>query len=81
MAALLPMMSGGSGAATADPHAGHGAGEGGGLIALVLAAAVAHTVVSAVASVRGGRWSERLMHLLMGGATLLMAAHALVRVH
>ncbi|MGR0219924.1 hypothetical protein [Agromyces sp. ZXT2-6] len=76
MAALLPMMSGGLGEAGADAHAGHGAGVSG-LSALVVAAALSHTVVSAVASVRGVRASERLMHLLMGGATLLMAGHAL----
>ena len=80
MAGLLTTMAGGFGDAGADAHSGHGAG-GGGLIILVLAAAVAHTVVSAVASIRGGRSSERLMHLLMGGATLLMAAHAFGQVH
>ena len=80
MAGLLTTMAGGFGDAGADAHSGHGAG-GGGLIILVLAAAVAHSVVSAVACVRGDRSSERLVHLLMGGATLLMAAHAFGQVH
>lgn len=77
MAALLPMMHGGfDDAAGAAAHAGHGAGAGG-LVALVLAAALAHTAASAVASVRGTRPSERCMHVLMGGATLLMAVPVL----
>ena len=80
MAALLPMMYGGFGEAGAAAHAGHTAAAGG-LVTLVLATALAHAMVSAVASVRGVRSSERLMHLLMGGATLLMAAHALGQLH
>lgn len=80
MAALLPTMYGGPGEAGAVAHAGHDVGAGG-LVTLVLATALAHVVMSAVAFARGARTSERLMHLLMGGATLLMAAHAVGQLH
>lgn len=80
MAALLPMMYAGFREAGAAAHAGHGAATGG-LVILVLATAMSHVTVSAIASVRGVRSSERFMHVLMGGATLLMAAHALGQLH
>jgi|GEM_PF-2750600 len=85
MATLLPMMSGGTahgdaaGSAVGGAHEGHGV-VAGGIVVLVLATAISHVASSAVGAVRGHRSSERLMHLFMGGATLLMTAHALVAV-
>jgi hypothetical protein len=77
MAALLPTMDGGVAEAGGLAHLGHGA-LAGGTVTLVLTTAVPHVLATAVASVRSAGASERLMHLLMGGATAVMAVHALV---
>jgi len=76
-AALLPLMHPAS-TAEVSAHAGHGGAGMGMLIAVVLAAALAHVSACLLASVREARARGRAPHALMGAATGLMAAAVLV---